>query len=127
VIANVTTALLLVIIGVVGYWEHLAARHVVGLHPHCDLLGYSSLRLAASVVKPHVRVGRTLTFRQHLLEVASRWHNEFDYLTWLAPTKRQPGRCVSRERPDGRPTRRAIMMEPLPVPRSCGFGFRCAR
>jgi len=31
VIANVTTALLLVIIGVVGYREHLAARHVVGL------------------------------------------------------------------------------------------------
>jgi len=27
----VTTALLLVIIGVVGYREHLAARHVVGL------------------------------------------------------------------------------------------------
>lgn len=31
VIANVTTALLLVIIGVVGYREHLATRHVVGL------------------------------------------------------------------------------------------------
>ena len=30
-VANVTTALLLVIIGVVGYREHLAARHVVGL------------------------------------------------------------------------------------------------
>src|SRR4029077_11170370 len=31
VIANVTTALLLVIIGGVGYREHLAARHVAGL------------------------------------------------------------------------------------------------
>jgi drug/metabolite transporter (DMT)-like permease len=31
VIANVTTALLLVIIGVFVYREHLAARHVVGL------------------------------------------------------------------------------------------------
>ncbi len=31
VVANVATALLLVIIGVVGYREHLAARHVVGL------------------------------------------------------------------------------------------------
>ena len=31
VIANVTTALLLVLIGVLGYREHLAARHVVGL------------------------------------------------------------------------------------------------
>ena len=31
VVANVTTALLLVLIGVLGYREHLAARHVVGL------------------------------------------------------------------------------------------------
>ena len=31
VVANVTTALLLVVIGVVGYREHLAARHVAGL------------------------------------------------------------------------------------------------
>src|SRR5689334_12340210 len=31
VIANVTTALLLVIVGVLVYREHLAARHVVGL------------------------------------------------------------------------------------------------
>jgi drug/metabolite transporter (DMT)-like permease len=31
VIANVTTALLLVVIGVFGYREHLAARHFVGL------------------------------------------------------------------------------------------------
>ena len=31
VVANVTTALLLVIIGVVGYREHLAVRHVAGL------------------------------------------------------------------------------------------------
>ena len=31
VVANVTTALLLVIIGVVGYREHVGARHVVGL------------------------------------------------------------------------------------------------
>jgi len=31
VVANVTTALLLVVIGVVGYREHLAARHGAGL------------------------------------------------------------------------------------------------
>ena len=31
VVANVTTALLLVLIGVVAYREHLSARHVVGL------------------------------------------------------------------------------------------------
>ncbi len=31
VVANVATALLLVIVGVVGYREHLAARHVAGL------------------------------------------------------------------------------------------------
>jgi len=31
VVANVTTALLLVIIGVIGYREHLAVRHVAGL------------------------------------------------------------------------------------------------
>lgn len=31
VVANVTTALLLVIVGVVGYREQLAARHVAGL------------------------------------------------------------------------------------------------
>src|SRR2546425_1034693 len=31
VVANVPTALLLVLIGVLGYREHLAARHVVGL------------------------------------------------------------------------------------------------
>jgi uncharacterized membrane protein len=31
VVANVSTAVLLVLIGVLGYREHLAARHVVGL------------------------------------------------------------------------------------------------
>ena len=31
VVANVTTALLLVVIGVIGYREHLALRHVIGL------------------------------------------------------------------------------------------------
>ncbi len=31
VVANVTTALLLVLVGVVAYREHLAARHVAGL------------------------------------------------------------------------------------------------
>jgi uncharacterized membrane protein len=31
VVANVATAVLLVLVGVIGYREHLAARHVVGL------------------------------------------------------------------------------------------------
>ena len=42
VIANVTTALLLVVIGVLGYREHLAARHVAGL-----LMCLGGLALAA--------------------------------------------------------------------------------
>ena len=31
VVANVATVLLLVVVGVLGYREHLAARHVIGL------------------------------------------------------------------------------------------------
>ena len=43
VVANVATALLLVIIGAVGYGEHLAARHVVGV-----LMCLGGLGLAAT-------------------------------------------------------------------------------